>query len=146
MTKNFMWTLLIRIQFFFLQKWSNLHERSGIGWIERKIKFHIFSIFIFRVMVIFGHFCDVITPNNSENKNRNNFLFGFPFYSAHSASSIKIWPLLRKGGGGEVSAYPQLGNTHFGLKFQSKEYVLILFFTHTLFRKTIPLGIFWKVS
>ena len=28
-------------------KWSNLHERSGIGWIERKTKF---PIFIFRVM------------------------------------------------------------------------------------------------
>ena len=26
----------------FLQKWSNLHERSGIGWIERKTKFQIF--------------------------------------------------------------------------------------------------------
>ena len=35
---------------FFLQKWSNLHERSGIGWIERKTKFQIFPIFIYRVM------------------------------------------------------------------------------------------------
>ena len=34
---------------YFFQKWSNSHERSGIGWIERKIKF---QIFIFRVMVI----------------------------------------------------------------------------------------------
>ena len=41
---------------FFFQKWSNLHERSGIGWIERKIKFQIFPIFIFRIMVIFRHF------------------------------------------------------------------------------------------
>ena len=35
---------------FFFQKWSNLHERSGIGWIQRKTKFKIFPIFIFRVM------------------------------------------------------------------------------------------------
>ena len=34
----------------FYSKISNLHERSGISWIERKIKF---PIFIFRVMVIF---------------------------------------------------------------------------------------------
>ena len=39
---------------FFFQKWSNLHERK-FHWleIERKIKFRIFPIFIFRVMVIF---------------------------------------------------------------------------------------------
>ena len=35
---------------FFFQKFSNLLERSGIGWIERKTKFQIFPIFIFRVM------------------------------------------------------------------------------------------------
>ena len=34
----------------FNQKWSNLHERSRTGWIERKIKFQIF-----RVIVIFVH-------------------------------------------------------------------------------------------
>ena len=33
--------------FFFFQKCSNLHERCGIGWIERKIKFQIFQIFFF---------------------------------------------------------------------------------------------------
>ena len=32
---------------------SNLHEISGIDWIERKIKFQIFPILIFWVMVIF---------------------------------------------------------------------------------------------
>ena len=37
----------------FFQKWSNLHERCGISWIERKITVQIFSIFTFRVMVIF---------------------------------------------------------------------------------------------
>ena len=35
------------------KKKSNLHERSAIGWIKRIIKFQIFPIFIFRVMVIF---------------------------------------------------------------------------------------------
>ena len=40
---------LNKINFFF-QKWSNLQERSGIGWIQRKNKFQIFPIFIFRVM------------------------------------------------------------------------------------------------
>ena len=39
----------IKIHFFF-QKWSNLHERSGIGLIERKTKFQIFPIFIFRII------------------------------------------------------------------------------------------------
>ena len=37
--------------FFF--KCSNVHERCVIAWIERKLKFQIFPIFIFRVMVIF---------------------------------------------------------------------------------------------
>ena len=38
---------------FFFQNNSNLHERCGIGWIERKIKFYIFPIFIFWVVVTF---------------------------------------------------------------------------------------------
>ena len=40
-------------KYIFFLKWSNLYDRSGIGWIERKIKFQIFPIFIFWVMVIF---------------------------------------------------------------------------------------------
>ena len=40
-------------KFFFIQKCSNLHERSGIGWIERKIKFPNFPISVFQIMVIF---------------------------------------------------------------------------------------------
>ena len=32
-----------------IQKWSNLHEICGIGWIGRKIKFQIFPIFIFQL-------------------------------------------------------------------------------------------------
>ena len=39
-----------KFTFFFFQKCSNLHERCGIGWFKREIKF---PIFIFRVMVIF---------------------------------------------------------------------------------------------
>ena len=35
----------------------HLHERTAIGWIKWKTKFQIFPIFIFRVMVIFRHFC-----------------------------------------------------------------------------------------
>jgi len=42
---------------FFFSKVSNLHVRSGIGWIERRIKFQIFPIFIFWVMVISGPNC-----------------------------------------------------------------------------------------
>ena len=34
----------------FFQKWSNLRERTAIGWVKRKTKFQIFPIFIFRVM------------------------------------------------------------------------------------------------
>ena len=39
---------------FFCSNFSNFWnscERCGIGWFERKIKFQIFSIFIFRIMV-----------------------------------------------------------------------------------------------
>ena len=52
--QNFSW---VPKKFFF----SYLHERSGIGWIERKTKFSIFAIFIFRVMVIF-------VPNMTDQK------------------------------------------------------------------------------
>ena len=49
-------------QFFFSNFW-NLYERSAIGWIERKTKFQIFPIFIFRVMVIFLTFLWRHYPN-----------------------------------------------------------------------------------
>ena len=42
--------------FFYFWKFSNSDERSAIGWIERKTKFQIFPIFIFRVMVILATF------------------------------------------------------------------------------------------
>ena len=35
---------------FLFQKWSNLHQRSVIDWIERRNKFQIFLIFIFQVL------------------------------------------------------------------------------------------------
>ena len=44
--------------YLFFSKVVNSHERCGVCWIERKINF---PIFIFRVMVVYGHFCDVIT-------------------------------------------------------------------------------------
>ena len=49
----------IKIYIFF-QKWLNIYERSGIGWIERKITFQIFPIYIFWVMVIFYYLCEVV--------------------------------------------------------------------------------------
>ena len=54
---------------------SNVHERTGIGWIERKIKF---QIFIFLFMVIFRHFCSkncqfsMNFHDNLRNRNRKN--------------------------------------------------------------------------
>ena len=53
-----------KFQFFF--NFSNLHERSRIGWIERKTKF---PIFIFRVMVIFVLKITQIFTHSSKNKN-----------------------------------------------------------------------------
>ena len=53
---------ILKNPIFFFQMCSNLHERCGIGWIKRKIKFQIFPIFIFRVMVIFGYFCSKKCP------------------------------------------------------------------------------------
>ena len=66
--------------FFF--KCSNLHERSGISWIKRKIIFEIFTVFIFRVMVIFWSLFVFELPqfsinfhDNLTNKNRKNWFF-----------------------------------------------------------------------
>ena len=67
-------------------------------WIERKTKFNIFPIFIFRVMVILVtsssqfsvKFCD-----SSKNKNQRIFVLFFPLYSAYFAFYIKFPPLLR---------------------------------------------------
>ena len=70
---------------------SNLLERSGIGWIERKIKFQVFSIFVFQVIVkIHGKFRSFAYKNyhNSKNENRKNLKIGFSFYSADNSSFI----------------------------------------------------------
>ena len=74
--------------YFIFGNFSNLHERSGIGWIERKTKFPIFSICYF---LSYGYFCTQNDPNfrwifthNSKN------LFSFSSYSAHSASGPVI--------------------------------------------------------
>ena len=96
------WTNIFFANFFF-QKCSNFHETCGMGWIERKIKFQNFPIFICRVMVIFVTSSPQISMNfhdNLKNKNHKHFLFSFSFYSAHSAYFTKIWPFLRGGGGG----------------------------------------------
>ena len=69
-----------------IQKWSNLHERCGIGRIERKIIFQILSF-----------------HDNSKNENRKNWKNNFSFDSAHCASFIKTGEKLKVGGG---FAYP----------------------------------------
>ena len=48
MKKNWFLTCNIKINFFF-QKWSNLHERSGFGWIEIKTKFGFFWFLFFEL-------------------------------------------------------------------------------------------------
>ena len=90
---------------FFLQKWSNLQERSAISWIKRIIKF---QIFIFRVMVIFvmsspqfswkihrklgwWHYKN---DHNSKNKNRRNLKVDYSFDSADCESFLWFWLLL----------------------------------------------------
>merc|ERR1719154_279999 len=73
--------------YIFFQKWSNLHGRCGIGWIEREINF---QIFIKRVMVIFVLKCPPFSMNfhdNSKNKNRKIY---FLFASAYCASFMKV--------------------------------------------------------
>ena len=86
-------------KYLFFQKWVNLHERCGIGCIERKMKF---PIFIFRVVVIFVlktvNFRRIF-HNYSKNKNRRIFLLFFPYYITHSPSSIKGWSKVSGGRG-----------------------------------------------
>ena len=83
----------------------NLHERSGIGWIERQTKFLIVAIFILWVMIIFVLKMTLIfnefSPITRKIKIIDIFLLFFPFYTAHSASFIKFPPLLREGGRGD---------------------------------------------
>ena len=77
----------------FYSKCSNLHEISGIGWIERKIRFQIFTTIIFRVMVIFiiktVNFWWIFTITRKIKE--LNFLFD----SVHCASFMKMGAKLR---------------------------------------------------
>ena len=64
----------IKIRFFF-SKWSNLHKRSEIGWIERKIKFQIFQFLFFEFwsfLLIFVPQFSMNFHDNSKNKNRKH--------------------------------------------------------------------------
>ena len=84
---------------------SNLYEKFGIGWIERKIKF---QIFILPAMVIFVTSSPQFSMNFHDISKKENLkikLFRFSFYSAHSAS-LKKNLTISEGGG---SAYPWLG-------------------------------------
>ena len=97
------------ISFFFLEC-SNFHERCGISWIERKIKFQIFQNFIFRDIVIFvlkSH--QFLMKFHDISKNKIWKIY-FSFVLAHYTSSIKTGSKLSGGG----SAYLQLE------KFQNK--------------------------
>ena len=80
------------------QKCSNLHERSGIGWIERNIKFQIFIVMV--ILVTSSPQFLMNFHNNSKNKNRRIFLLFIPYYITYSPSSIKGWSKVRGGGGG----------------------------------------------
>ena len=72
------------------------------------IQFQIFTIFIFRVINILGHFCSkncqysMNFHDNSKNKNQK---YDFTFDSAHCPSFMKMGANLREGG---WSAYPYL--------------------------------------
>ena len=64
----------------------------------------VFSIFIFRVMVIFRHFCSkncqfsMNFHDNYKNKERKNRKTVFSFVPAHCASFMKVGSKLREGG------------------------------------------------
>ena len=85
---------LFKISIFFS---LNLHGRSGISRTERKTRF---LIFIFQVIIIFIQKKNSIfyefSPKTQKINCKKN-VFHFWFYSAHSISFIKIWPLLSGG-------------------------------------------------
>ena len=85
----------------FSQKWSNLHERSVIGWIERKIQI---SDFYF---LSFSHFCSKncqFSMNFHDNSKNKNWKIVFSSVLAHCESFMKVGSKLR--GKGRESAYP----------------------------------------
>ena len=77
---------------------SHFHERGAMCLIKWKTNF---SIYIFQVIGKIHRKLAVFitkmikTDHNSENENRKNLIHDFSFVSAHSASFIKIWALLK---------------------------------------------------
>ena len=107
-----------RSKFFFHKHFSNIfkisififHGRSEIGWIERKTKFQIFAIFIFRVMVILvkkSPLFSTITRKIRIGEFSN--YFSRSIYSAQTAPFITTF----EGGG---SACPRAGHSRNTLK------------------------------
>ena len=110
-----------------------------------------FAIFIFWS---YCRFCTQKDPNfrwifthNSKNKNWEKILFRFSFYSAHSASFIKIWPPLE--GGVCISflgTWPKINVSELETEFQKLKgkklnfnFILffILFITFRIFHKNL---------
>ena len=77
---EYLWTNIFFPKMFFFQKYSNLHENSRIGWIERKNKFQILPTSSPQFAMNFH--------DNSINKNRKTIVFRFPSYSVQCASYI----------------------------------------------------------
>ena len=71
-------------------KCSNLYERCGMFWNERKIIFQIFPIFIFRVRVIlYSKYCK-FSMNFDDNSWEKNRIFFFDFHSFQNVSQLFI--------------------------------------------------------
>ena len=88
-----------------LSTWKMLLTWKMLCWNGWKINF---PIYIFRVMIILvlkiWSISDEFPPITRKIKIAKKIYFDFSFYSAHSASFIKIWPPLGGGEGG--SSYP----------------------------------------
>ena len=76
---------------------SNLHEKSKIGCIERKIKFSIFLIFICRTMAIFVTSSPQFSKNfhdnlkkKSQNKMISFFILFSTFHISHKNKNLTI--------------------------------------------------------
>ena len=128
-----------KIQFFF-QKCSNLHERWGMCWNEWKINF---LIFIFRVKIIFGHFC---TPSFNEFFSRKKSEMDFSFDSAHFASFMKVGSKLRGGGGLRKLNWDRAWNWIGIVCVQSDRVSILEFVTHRSLRKLYgkKMNFFWS--
>ena len=67
---------------FFLQKWSNLHERTAICWLKREFKFQIFSDFCF-----LRYSGNTVEKNSLVNCRKNWGLVGTASHSRLKASA-----------------------------------------------------------